>query len=238
MMELALTPLALVERGVSAFADRTAVVSERVFWTYAQFADRVGRLAGALACLGATGGERVALLAPNTAEALECYTGVALAGAVLVPLNTRLSADEYAYILTHSESRALIVDASLRHAVEPALASLDRAPALIVQGAAEPSPGAIDYEDLLAGARALPLDGSGVDERTTITLNYTSGTTSRPKGVAISHRSACLNAVNMVLAMRLGREDVHLHVAPMFHANGCGFVRCDRIGPTWPGGAT
>jgi fatty-acyl-CoA synthase len=224
-MELPLTPLALVERGVLAFPDRTAVVSERLSWTYAQFAERIGRVAGALRDLGIGPGERVALLAPNTAQALECYTGTTMAGAILVPLNTRLSAEEYAYILAHSGSRVLVVDASLLPAVEPALARLEPAPMVVVQGATEPPPGALAYEDLLAAAPVVPLDADRVDERATITLNYTSGTTARPKGVAISHRGACLNAVDMVLAMRLAREDVHLHVAPMFHANGCASIR-------------
>jgi fatty-acyl-CoA synthase len=223
-MDLPLTPLALVERGALAFPDRTAVVSDRFAWTYAQFAARLGRVAGAMASLGVGEGERVALLAPNTAQALECYTGVPLGGAVLVPLNTRLSADEYAYILAHSESRVLIVDASLLHAVEPALQALGKPVRVVVQGSAEPPPGCLSYDDLLADALPIALGSEAIDERATMTLNYTSGTTARPKGVMISHRSACLNAVNMVLAMRLVREDAHLHVAPMFHANGWGFV--------------
>ncbi len=223
-MEVPLTPLALVERGVLAFPDRTAVVSDRLSWTYEQLAERIGRLAGALTALGVGAGERVALLAPNTAPALECYTGAALAGAVLVPLNTRLSADEYAYILGHSESRALIVDASLLHAVEPALAQLPGRLTLIVQGGVEAPAGALSYEQLLADAAPVPLTAEGIDERAPITLNYTSGTTARPKGVLVSHRGACLNAVNMVVALRLVREDVHLHVAPMFHADGWGLV--------------
>ena len=223
-MELPLTPLALVERGVLAFPDRTAVVGDRFSWTYAELSSRLCRLAGAMATLGIGAGERVALLAPNTAQAFECYSGVPLSGAVLVPLNTRLSADEYAYILDHSESRALVVDASLLDAVEPALAALARPLHVVVQGSVVPPPGTLGYDDLLDGAPAVPLASEAVDERATITLNYTSGTTARPKGVAVSHRGACLNAVNMVLAMRLVREDVHLHVAPMFHANGWGFV--------------
>lgn len=227
-MELPLTPLALVERGVLAFPQRVAVATERFVWTYAQFAERAGRVAGALSALGLAPTERVALLAPNSAQALECYSAAAMAGTVLVPLNTRLSAEEYAYILAHSDSRALIVDASLVGAVEPALGALDRPPIVLVQGTTAPPPGAFAYDDVVAAAPSLDLDPDRVDERGAITLNYTSGTTARPKGVEISHRSAYLNTVNMVLALGLVREDVHLHVAPMFHANGWGFSRMGR----------
>jgi acyl-CoA synthetase (AMP-forming)/AMP-acid ligase II len=222
-MEVPLTPLALVERGVWTYPERIAVADDGQAWTYAHFARRAGLLAAGLRALGVREGDRVALLAANTARALECYTGVPAAGAVLVPLNTRLSADDYAYILDHSASRVLIADAAYAEAVAPVLADRPHV-RLVVQGPTPP--GADDYEALLsAAARPVAIAPDGVDERAPITLNYTSGTTARPKGVLVSHRGAYLNAANMVFALRLRREDVHLHVAPMFHANGCGLVR-------------
>lgn len=222
-MEVPLTPLALVERGLTLYPDRAAVVEDAGVCTYAQLADRLGRLAAAVRRLGVGPGERVALLAPNTAQALECYSGVPFAGAVLVPLNTRLAPDELGYILRHSEARALFLDAALWPAAERALEG--RRLPWVVLGEGERPPGAVGYEELLASTPPLGLDPEAVDERAPITLNYTSGTTARPKGVAVTHRGAYLNAANMVFALGLRREDVHLHVAPMFHANGWGLVR-------------
>jgi fatty-acyl-CoA synthase len=221
-MEVPLTPLALVERGLTLYPDRAAVVDDAGVRTYAQLADRLGRLAAAVRRLGVGPGERVALLAPNTAQALECYSGVPFAGAVLVPLNTRLAPEELAYILRHSEARTLFLDAALWPAAERALPG--RNLPLVVMGEGERPPEAVGYEELLASTSPLALDAEAVDERAPVTLNYTSGTTARPKGVAVTHRGACLNAANMVFALGLRREDVHLHVAPMFHANGWGLV--------------
>jgi len=232
-MDVPLTPLALVERGFATYPDRPAVVEAGRVLTYRAFGARVRRAAGAVRALGVEAGERVALLAPNTAAALECYTAVPLARAVLVPLNTRLSADEYRYILGHSGARVLVVDASLLEAVRPALDGLGPV-TLVVQGAAardaDLPPGAYDYETLVASAEPVAFAYDDIDERGLCTLNYTSGTTARPKGVGITHRGAYLNAVNMVFALRLRPEDVHLHVAPMFHANGWGFVRMGHSG--------
>ncbi|MDA8346550.1 MAG: long-chain-fatty-acid--CoA ligase [Thermaerobacter sp.] len=221
-MEAPLTPLALVARGVRLYPGRTAAYDDDRTVTYEQFGERVEQLAGGLRRLGILPGDRVALLAPNTAQALECYSGVPLAGAILVPLNTRLSADEYRYILDHSGSRAVLVDA----ASYPLIASvLMERPDLLVVALREGASGTMTYEELLLSGDRVPLrEESFGDERQVLSINYTSGTTARPKGVQLTHRNAYFNTVNMLLAMGLRREDVHLHVAPMFHANGWGFV--------------
>lgn len=221
-MEVPLTPLALAERAFQVYGDRCAVLDEEGTLTYRELEARVTRLAGALRMLGVHRGDAVALLAPNTAAGLECYTGVPLAGAVLVPMNTRLHPDDYGYILDHAGIRCLVADASLLDRVQPVLSHFPRLVVVVMGG--EPQAGRLDYEELLAAATPLPMDAGPVDERGIITLNYTSGTTARPKGVAITHRGAWTNAVNMVFALGLRREDTHLHVAPMFHANGWGFV--------------
>jgi fatty-acyl-CoA synthase len=222
-VEVPLTPLALAQRGFSLHGGRPAVLDDGLAWTYDGLRERVERLAGALRSLGIAAGDRVALLAPNSAQAFECYTGVPLSGAVLVPLNIRLAPDDLAYILRHSGSRLLLIDGALLPAARASLADL---PGLrtVVMASGGAWPPDSDYERLLAAAEPVAFDPEGVAERALLSINYTSGTTARPKGVMQTHRNNFLNAVNMLLAMGMRREDVHLHVAPLFHANGWGFV--------------
>ena len=226
-VEVPLTPLALVQRGFCLHGERPAVLDDGLEWTYGTLQSRVERLAGALRGLGIAAGDRVALLSPNTARAFECYTGVPLAGAVLVPINTRLAHADLGYILRHSGSRLLLVDESLAEMAWPALADRPDLPVAVMrQDAIAEASGysALDYESLISEARPVPFDPEGTAESALLSINYTSGTTARPKGVMQTHRNNCLNAVNMLLAMGVRRDDVHLHVAPMFHANGWGFV--------------
>lgn len=214
-MEVPLTPLALVQRGFSLHGDRPAVLDDGLAWTYDRLRVRVEHLAGTLRAAGIGRGDRVALLAPNTAQAFACYTGVPLAGAVLVPLNTRLAGGDLAYILRHSGSRMLLVDPTLLGAARDVLAGVPQMDVIVMDAG---------HERRLAEAEPVPFDPEAVAERSLLSINYTSGTTARPKGVMQTHRNNALNAVNMLLAMGVRREDVHLHVAPMFHANGWGFV--------------
>lgn len=236
-MEVPLTPLALVARGLSAYRDRVAIRETGKARTYAEFGERAAFAAGALDGLGIGSGDRVALLAPNTAEALEAYTAVPSLGSVLVPINTRLSVEETAYILDHSHARCLLVDAELYEPLAGVLAGRPELACIAYAPADRTGPlsrryeewvrrgQVLDYEALLGAGRAVPLDPERMDEHAPITLNYTSGTTGRPKGVLLTHRGTCINAVHMIFALGLHRDDVHLHVAPMFHANGWGSVR-------------
>jgi fatty-acyl-CoA synthase len=217
-VEVPLTPLALVGRGFALHGQRPAVLDDGLAWSYAALRARVERLAGALRGMGIGAGDRVALLAPNTAEAFACYTGVPLAGATLVPLNTRLAPADLAFILRHSGSRLLLADASLMDVARAVLAEVPDL-RLVGMGTAQG-----EYGTLLESAEPVPFDPERVGERDILSVNYTSGTTARPKGVMQTHRNNYLNAVNMLLALRVCRDDVHLHVAPMFHANGWGMI--------------
>src|SRR5262249_47290209 len=158
-------------------------------------------------------------LAPNVTELLEAHFGVPRAGAVLVAINTRLLPDEIGYIVRHSGSRLLVVDASLAHLVEP-LAADGAAERILVCGEGESSFPAERYDDLLACAG----DGEPKDrlesENDTISINYTSGTTGRPKGVLYTHRGAYLNALAEALHARIDSRSVYLWTLPMFHCNG------------------
>jgi acyl-CoA synthetase (AMP-forming)/AMP-acid ligase II len=208
-----LTPTAFLDRSARVFADRTAVVDGERRWSYAEFADRCRRQAGMLAALGISPGDRVAVLAPNTALMLESHYGVLYAGAVLCALNVRLAAPELRYIVEHADCRVILAD--------PALADLARAAAgddpdrRIVDGGAE-------YETLLAAAE--PLVAPVADEHALMALNYTSGTTGRPKGVMYHHRGAYLQALAMTAHFALTSDAAYLWTLPMFHCNGWTFT--------------
>jgi fatty-acyl-CoA synthase len=210
-----LTPTAFLERSARVFPDRIAVIDGDRSFTYAEFRDRAHRLAGALAGLGVGPGDRVAALCANSHVLLEAHNGVPLAGAVLVPLNTRLSVDELVYVLEHSGAKVLLATS------EFALAATDVAERtgvrLVLAGATTG-----DYEAQLAAAR--PVDVPCADERGLLAINYTSGTTGRPKGVMYHHRGAYLQALSMAFHAELQPSSVYLWTLPMFHCNGWCFT--------------
>jgi fatty-acyl-CoA synthase len=208
-----LTPLSFLERTAFAFPERVGVFDGERRLTWREFAERVRRLAVALQATGIQKDDRVAFLAPNTSELLEAHYGVPAAGAVLVAINTRLKADEIGYIVGHSGARLVVVDPSLTHLV--AGLNVER---LLVTGEG----GA--YEAFLASAA----DGGPEDrlesEDDTISINYTSGTTGRPKGVMYTHRGAYLNALAEAAHAQLSSRSVYLWTLPMFHCNGWCFT--------------
>ena len=192
-----LTPLALLERSASVFAEATAVVhgDERI--TYRELAERVTRAARALRASGVGPGDRVAYLCPNTPALLVAHFAVPLAGGVLVALNTRLAPDEVAAICRHSGARMLIADTALARSVTPVLDRLGVEEVVWDEdhGAPAPAPAGTAYADLLARGSDEPLPWTVDDEDATIAINYTSGTTGPPKGVMYTHRGAYLNAL-------------------------------------------
>jgi fatty-acyl-CoA synthase len=217
-----LTPLRFLQRSAGVFRQKPAVVYGDRSWTYPELAARVNRLASALRAAGVERGDRVAYLAPNIPALLEGHFGVPLAGGILVAINTRLSAPEVEYILEHSGAKVLVVDTELAHLVEPALARL---PNLQLVVSVEDVPGGVrlpgpDYETFLASGSPEPRDWPLHDEDETIAIDYTSGTTGRPKGVMYSHRGAYLNSLGELLETRMTSDSVYLWTLPMFHCNG------------------
>jgi len=208
-----LTPTAFLDRARVVHGDRLALVAGDVRRTYGELADRCERLAGALAGLGVQPGDRVSVLAPNTGVALEAHYGVPLAGAVLNALNTRLSADELAYIVDHAGSTVLIVDTDVLELGRAVADRVQRELAVVISGGADDT-----YEGLLAAAA--PLRVPVTDEWSLLSLNYTSGTTGKPKGVMYSHRGAYLQALAMTAQTRLEAGSAYLWTLPMFHCNG------------------
>ncbi|MGH9035640.1 MAG: AMP-binding protein, partial [Acidimicrobiia bacterium] len=214
-----LTPLSFLRRSAAVFPERTAVVHGERRSTYAEFEARVDRLARALLDAGLEAGDRVAFLAPNIPAMLEAHYGVPAAGGVLVAINTRLNSEEIGYILGHCGARFLFVDAELTPVIEP----LDLGHLEVVR---IDDTGALGdpYEDLLAAAPERALPSWPPDEEETISINYTSGTTGRPKGVMYTHRGAYLNAVGEVVTTSMGFDTVYLWTLPMFHCNGWCFT--------------
>lgn len=216
-----LTPLSYLSRAATAFGDRVAIVDRDRHLTYRVFYDRVCRLATALRATGAQPGDRVAILAPNSVALLESHFGVPLAGAILVPLNTRLAPAEYEYILNDSGARILIVDNELSPLIAPIIGNCPAIETVITlaDAPAEPMVEGTEYERFLETGRprVAPLE---VRENDPISINYTSGTTGRPKGAIYTHRGAYLNALSVAFELRMGPDSVYLWTLPMFHCDG------------------
>lgn len=210
-----LNPADLLERAAYVYPGKVALVHGDRRYTYAQVGERAWRLANALRDAGLEKGDRVATLLPNSPAMLEAHFGVPASGCILVTVNTRLSPAEIGYILEHSGTRLLLVDAELAELVEGLdLAGID---VVLVDDTGEPDD---PYEQLLAGGAPGRPESVLEDEEETISINYTSGTTGRPKGVQYTYRGAYLNALNEAMVAGLSHESVFLWLQPMFHCNG------------------
>ena len=217
-----LTPLSFLERAEIVFGDKEAVVHGDRRMTYREMAAQATRLAHALRDVGIGKGDRVAYLMPNIPEMLIAHFAVPLAGGVLVAINTRLSGPEIEYILNHSGSRVLVVDTELYPAIAAhigAAAGLEHLVAVDDTDVGIPD-GATSYIDFTGGASSVPLPWAVDDENDPISINYTSGTTGRPKGVQYTHRGAYLNSLGELIHSRHTPDSVYLWTLPMFHCNG------------------
>ena len=208
-----LTPTSFLLRSGKVYADRAAVIDGEGRYTYAEFLDRCLRLAGALRGMGVPEGARVAVLSPNTHVLLEAHYGVPFAGAVLVALNTRLTAADLSFIVGHSGAQVLIYDYELEGVAREIAAGAGEALRLVRAGRPDDP-----YEHLLAGAT--PGHRAVADERALLSINSTSGTTGKPKGVMYHHRGAYLQALAMAMETRLDCDSTYLWTLPMFHCNG------------------
>jgi fatty-acyl-CoA synthase len=216
-----LTPLLLLERSASVFADATAVVEGDARLTYGELAATVTRLANGLRASGLRPGDRVAYLCPNTTALLVAHFAVPLAGCVLVAVNTRLAPDEVRAILAHSGARTLVADTALAATIAPVRDRLEVGEVVWDDSSeAGAAPPGTAYADLLARGSDDPLPWRVDDEDATISINYTSGTTGTPKGVMYTHRGAYLNALGENITAGHGPDTVYLWTLPMFHCNG------------------
>ena len=212
---LELTPLNFLRRNAQTLKERPAVVHGSRRLNYAELEQRCNRLASALRDRGLQRHDRVAILAPNSPALLEAHYGIPLAGGILVALNTRLSSKEIDYILADSGAKTLLVDAELKAMLDPV--DLDGIETVVIEDTAESDD---PYEKLLASGSDAAPESWLEDENEPISINYTSGTTGRPKGAVYTHRGAYLRALGVALEVKLGYDSVHLWTLPMFHCNG------------------
>src|SRR5215468_76900 len=221
-MEVALTPLEFARRTRRLHGHREGVVDGDLRLTYEQFFGRCDRWSAALQGLGVAQGDRVATIAPNTHAQLEAFYAVPQIGAVLVPINYRLTAEDFVYIINHSGSSVVCAHSDYLDALD---AVRDQMPGVRHYVAYEgvPREGWIDYEVAVAGA-APDFTRPGIGERDLLTINYTSGTTARPKGVMITHRNASMNTIGTLLHLPIGVGERYLWTLPMFHANGWTYI--------------
>jgi len=217
-MEVPLTPLEFARRTRRLHGHRTAVIDGDLRLTYEQFFGRCDRWSAALQGLGVAAGDRVATIAPNTHAQLESFYAVPQIGAVLVPINYRLSADDFVYIINHSGSSVVCAHSDYLDVLD---AVRDQLPGVrhFVAFEGGPRDGWVDYETAIANA-APDVDRPEAGEGDLLTINYTSGTTARPKGVMITHRNAAINTIGTLIHLPLGVGERYLWTLPMFHANG------------------
>jgi len=220
-----LTPLSFLKRAAIVFPDHLAVIYGPHRKTYAQYHARVTRLASALVKLGVQPGDVVATLIPNLPAQAEAHFGVPACGAVLNTINTRLEVDTVAYILDHGGAKVLLVDPQFLPLAAQALERMDGPVPTLIE-VADNHAGVhahghyMEYEDLLASGDP---DFDWImpeDEWESIALNYTSGTTGRPKGVVYHHRGAYLNAMGQIVSWRMVLHPRYLTIVPLFHCNG------------------
>ena len=217
-MHIPLTPIRCLYRGVDLYSKKTAIVSGDKRFTYAEFGERCERLAAGLLAAGIRKGDRVAFLSFNNNELLEGYYGVPLAGAIVMPLNVRLTPAELTGILNHAEPALLIYESEFKPLVErlPVRRTLEIGP---------------EYEAFLAAGRIERPDIRSFDETAICELFYTSGSTGIPKGVMLSHRTLYLHCFAVAATYTYSDSAVELHTIPLFHANGWGRPQsCPFIG--------
>jgi len=217
-----LSPLAFLWRTADLHPNRTAVIDGQRQMTWQQFAGFVQQFTGALCRFGIRTGDVVSIMAPNCLEMLASHYAVPAAGAVLNTINTRLDAHTIEYIIAHSESKLLIAEVAYREAVNEAMRQIELTCPVVWldHSAAQPTSGAgRSFARFMAEAPTIR-PALIADEWQAICLNYTSGTTGRPKGVVYHHRGAFLNSLGNVLALGFSVDTRYLWVLPMFHCNG------------------
>src|ERR1019366_4336414 len=228
-MNIPLTPVRFLRYSEEQFPRKTAVVGQENRFTYAEFADRVGRLAGALRAAGLKAGDRVAFLSLNCHRLLEAYFGVLEAGCVLLPLNIRLAAPELAYILNDSGATVLFLEQEFVGLVDSFRRDLNTVRSFHqldfhqLDGTPQAAwLSAQTYEQMLAAATPYRGELMGFEENSVAEIFYTSETSASPKGVMLTHRNVYLHAMSIALYHHARFEDVMLHTIPLFHANGWG----------------
>lgn len=229
---VALSPISILARASEAYPAHPAIIYGNRRYDWRELADRSKRLATGLASLGISRGDTVSMIAGNTPELMEGHYGVPMSGGVLNAINTRLDADTIGYILDHSDCKVLITDSAYSAVVKAALSGLDHPPLVVdivddqftpPEGGGERL-GTITYEALLDRGNTEAGWGYPQSEWDALTLNYTSGTSGRPKGVVYHHRGSYLMSMGTVAAWQIPKHPVYLYTVPLFHCNGWGHI--------------
>jgi len=222
-MIVPLNPMEFRHRAASLYGQKVGVVDGDLRFTYGEYDQRVNRLANALRDLGVREGQVVSFLTYNTHQLLEAYYGVPQIKAVLNPLNIRLSDQELAYILQHAQSRVLCFHQDFLPMVEKMRDELPSIDHYLIMESSEPPPWTSAYEKLLSAASPeADIDLDDIDENAVVELFYTSGTTGKPKGVAITNRSLYIHTLSVLHSFQVSDDDSFLHVVPLYHVNGWG----------------
>src|SRR5688572_4775648 len=221
----ALSPVSFLPRAAEIFPERAAVIHGARRFTYAELYQRARRLASSLKKAGVRRGDVVSAMLPNIPAMLEAHYGVPMLGAVLNTINTRLDADTVAYILQHAEAKVFITDRMFSSVTGPALKTLKKKPLILdIDDPLYTGPGervgTLEYEAFLKGGSPDFEWSVPARESDPIALNYTSGTTGRPKGVVYHHRGTFLESAGNIMAWAMPAKPVYLWTLPMFHCNG------------------
>ncbi|MDT8070015.1 MAG: fatty acid--CoA ligase [Terriglobia bacterium] len=223
-MNIPLTPIRFLRYAEQQFPNKVGVVCGDQRFTYAEFSSRIACLAGALRSLGVQPGDRVAFLSTNCHRLLEAYYGVPEAGAILLALNVRLSAQELTYVLNNSGAKILFFEDAFLPLVESFRDAVPQIKSFILQNDT-PRPewaASRTYDELIATAEPYKSDYMQIDENSVAELFYTSGTGANPKGVMLTHRNVYLHALSVIIGLGVNHDTVQLHTIPLFHANGWG----------------
>jgi len=220
-----LTPLTFLERSAYVYPDRISIIHGKRRYTWAETYKRARQLASALSKKGIGEGDTVAFIANNTPEMYEGHFGVPMTGAVINTINTRLDAENLAFIFNHGEAKVLVTDKEYSDTVKEAIKLANRPEMLVIdiddsEHEGGELVGSIDYEAFIADGDPDYDWKTPSDEWNAISLNYTSGTTGNPKGVVYHHRGAYLNATNNIVGWNMGHHPIYLWTLPMFHCNG------------------
>jgi fatty-acyl-CoA synthase len=212
-----------LRRAAKLYPDKPAIIDGDLRLTYRQYQERVNQLANALLAHGVRKGDRVCILSPNSHFFLESYYGVTQIGAILVPLNYRLVAADHEYIINHAGVKVVLVDydyTKVMDNIRPQLKTVEQW--IVAQESREAPEGWTPWETFIEGQPTTFDTVVEQDENDVLSINYTSGTTARPKGVMLTHRNSYINAYNFIANFQIRHDDVALWTLPMFHASGWG----------------